>query len=205
MELARRFDLDLGSYADPEDLLLSSESAFSGLERLKMCLDSLVLSSDNAVAAGENDGSAAAGGAVKLLSLHASKGLEFKVVFIVGMEEGVLPSIAALNSGIFRTKKKKKSSKRMKTDEDGDSDSDSSIEDITSSDDDDDSSFIDSDIEEERRLMYVGLTRARERLFLTYRTRFSIDAKRSTAAQPSSFLAQLPPDTLYEVYVNKRQ
>ncbi|MEG1501920.1 MAG: 3'-5' exonuclease [Synergistaceae bacterium] len=60
---------------------------------------------------------------VNMLTLHAAKGLEYPVVFIVGMEEGIFPSSRALD--------------------------------------------IESDISEERRLCYVGMTRAKEQLFLT--------------------------------------
>ena len=62
---------------------------------------------------------------VTLMTLHASKGLEFPVVFIVGLEEGILPHARVYESGP-------------------------------------------SELEEERRLMYVGMTRAREELHLTY-------------------------------------
>ncbi|MDR1132997.1 MAG: UvrD-helicase domain-containing protein [Synergistaceae bacterium] len=68
----------------------------------------------------------AAGPQVNLLTLHASKGLEFPVVFVAGMEEGVFPTSRVL-------------------DEDAGDDS----------------------VEEERRLCYVGMTRARERLYLS--------------------------------------
>ena len=70
------------------------------------------------------------GGGVSLMTLHASKGLEFPVVFLVGMEEGLLPSFLSLN-----TLNKKR---RL------------------------------SNLEEERRLCYVGITRAQEQLFLTF-------------------------------------
>lgn len=85
--------------------------------------------------------------AVNLMTLHSSKGLEFKVVFIVGMEEGLLPH------------------SRSQQDIDG--------------------------LEEERRLCYVGMTRAQERLFLTNAAkRFYFG--RTTYNQPSRFIDDIP-------------
>jgi DNA helicase-2/ATP-dependent DNA helicase PcrA len=72
---------------------------------------------------------------VALMTLHASKGLEFPVVFIVGCEEGLLPYERVARSEIAHSEA--------------------------------------TDIEEERRLFYVGLTRAQRKLVLTHaRTRF---------------------------------
>lgn len=82
---------------------------------------------------------------VTLMTLHAAKGLEFPVVFIVGMEEGLFPS------------------ERM-----GDP----------------------SDIEEERRLAYVGMTRAKEKLYLTFaKSRFTYGSR--NYSMPSRFLIEL--------------
>ena len=85
--------------------------------------------------------------AVSLMTLHAAKGLEFPVVFITGVEDGLLPLKDA------------------------------------------------EDPEEERRLFYVGLTRARDLLVLTSaRTRVHRGTRVKT--RPSSFLGALPPDCL---------
>ncbi len=85
--------------------------------------------------------------AVVLMTMHSAKGLEFPVVFIVGMEEGVFPHSRA---------------------------------------------FLDNEeLEEERRLAYVGITRAEEELYLTcakLRTLFG----RTTANAPSRFLDEIP-------------
>jgi len=83
-----------------------------------------------------------------LLTLHAAKGMEFAVVFITGMEEGLLPHSNAL--------------------EDPES------------------------LEEERRLAYVGITRAQDRLYLVYAFRRTAWG-RSDLAQPSRFLIDIPP------------
>ena len=83
--------------------------------------------------------------AVRLSTLHAAKGLEFRHVFLVGVEEGVLPHREAIEAG---------------------------------------------NVDEERRLMYVGLTRAQESLHLSYcRTRKRAGEKVDCA--PSRFLAEL--------------
>ncbi|HEX6128300.1 MAG TPA: UvrD-helicase domain-containing protein, partial [Candidatus Limnocylindria bacterium] len=88
---------------------------------------------------------------VTLITLHAAKGLEFPVVFIVGMEEGLLPHKRALED--------------------------------------------ERELEEERRLAYVGMTRAKDRLFLVnarHRSTWGVGA----AAEPSRFLAELPEELM---------
>ncbi len=85
--------------------------------------------------------------AVTLMTLHAAKGLEFAVVFLVGLEEGLLPHSRSLDSRF--------------------------------------------DIEEERRLCYVGVTRAKEILHLSYaRTRTQFASFQANA--PSRFLRDIP-------------
>jgi DNA helicase-2/ATP-dependent DNA helicase PcrA len=88
---------------------------------------------------------------VTLITLHAAKGLEFPVVFMVGLEEGLLPHKRALED--------------------------------------------DRELEEERRLAYVGMTRAKDRLYLVHahhRSTYGMGA----ASEPSRFLAELPEDLL---------
>lgn len=86
---------------------------------------------------------------INLMTLHSSKGLEFNNVFIVGMEEGILPH------------------SRSFTDEDG--------------------------LEEERRLCYVGITRAREKLFLTFADKRQGREGYNTQT-PSRFLGEIPQE-----------
>ena len=88
---------------------------------------------------------------VRLMTLHSAKGLEFPVVFISGMEEGIFPHSRAL--------------------------------------------FEAHELEEERRLCYVGITRAMERLYLTRCRQRSIYG--STRNNPASrFLTEIPPHLL---------
>jgi DNA helicase-2/ATP-dependent DNA helicase PcrA len=98
--------------------------------------------------------------AVTLLTLHAAKGLEYPIVFITGMEEGMLP--------------------HMRSFEDPDS------------------------MEEERRLMYVGMTRAEDELHLTYAFRRSLWGSELTNA-PSRFLSDLPQEVLQDVPLGLRE
>lgn len=91
---------------------------------------------------------------VQLMTLHSVKGLEFPVVFMTGMEDGLFPHRRSLN------------------DPDG--------------------------LEEERRLCYVGTTRAMTELYLTYaeqRRLYGVE----TAAQPSRFIREIPEELLEEI------
>jgi ATP-dependent DNA helicase Rep len=102
------------------------------------------------LAAGPDDDHDPDANEVRLMTLHAAKGLEFPRVWLVGLEEGLLPHRHSVEEGR---------------------------------------------IEEERRLMYVGLTRAERRLSLSYcksRRQFG----ESSAREPSRFLAELPAELL---------
>ena len=88
---------------------------------------------------------------INLMTLHASKGLEFSHVFMVGMEEGILPHRASIDE--------------------------------------------DESVEEERRLAYVGITRAEHNLTITYAARRRI-AGDIIECIPSRFLFELPQDDL---------
>jgi DNA helicase-2/ATP-dependent DNA helicase PcrA len=106
-----------------------------------------------ALEAGEGQGEAGTD-CVQLMTLHSAKGLEFPVVFLVGLEDGLFPTQR-------------------------------SVEDP-------------SRLEEERRLAYVGITRARERLVLCYaesRRQYGSE----TLQRPSRFLDELPAHLLTEV------
>ena len=92
---------------------------------------------------------------ITLMTLHSAKGLEFPVVFIIGMEEGIFPHQNAFLEG-------------------------------------------DSGIEEERRLCYVGFTRAKERLYLTNAKKRMLYGK-TNANPPSRFISEINKDVLETV------
>ncbi|MEK4221722.1 DNA helicase PcrA [Bacillus sp. FSL W8-0116] len=97
--------------------------------------------------------------AVVLMTLHSAKGLEFPVVFLIGMEEGVFPHSRSL--------------------------------------------MDEEEMEEERRLAYVGITRAEEELYLTnaqMRTLYG----RTNLNPVSRFIQEIPEDLLDEVVVEKK-
>lgn len=91
------------------------------------------------------------GKSVTLMTLHASKGLEFAVIFLVGMEEGLFPHSRSMHDK--------------------------------------------EEMEEERRLCYVGITRAKERLILTHAQQRLYFGTRSTSVA-SRFLAEIPERVL---------
>ena len=99
---------------------------------------------------------------VTLMTLHSAKGLEFPVVFLVGMEEGIFPGYKSIGEP--------------------------------------------KELEEERRLCYVGITRAKEHLFLTCSKQRTIFGSTS-CNQVSRFLREIPSDLLdgYDDALGERQ
>jgi len=92
--------------------------------------------------------------AVTLMTLHSAKGLEFPIVFMAGLEEGLFPHARSLGRN--------------------------------------------QDMEEERRLMYVGITRAEEQLFLTFTQRRLIYGDYKYFV-PSRFIDEIPPSLLENI------
>ena len=126
---------------------LTPDDIEAGLSELSAFLSHATLE------AGENQGEAW-DDCVQLMTLHSAKGLEFPVVFLVGMEEGLFPS-------------------QRSVDDEG-------------------------RLEEERRLAYVGITRARERLFVTHAESRRMHGS-EMLARPSRFLGEIPADLVDEV------
>ncbi len=128
---------------DPEDV----EDASAEATDIELYLQSAALRADIDDYSDDEPG-------VTLMTLHNAKGLEFPVVFLVGLEEGLFPL-----------------SRAMETRE---------------------------ELEEERRLFYVGVTRAQDRLSITHadsRWRYGSEAP----AEPSSFLSELPESDVRRV------
>ncbi|HET7267400.1 MAG TPA: DNA helicase II [Oleiagrimonas sp.] len=106
-----------------------------------------------ALEAGEGQGEAG-DDCVQLMTLHSAKGLEFPLVFLVGMEDGLFPSQRAVEE--------------------------------------------DGRLEEERRLAYVGITRAREKLTLCYAEQRRLHGS-DLYCRPSRFLGEMPAEVINEV------
>jgi len=96
---------------------------------------------------------------VTLMTLHSAKGLEFPVVFLIGMEENIFPHSRSLED--------------------------------------------EEEMEEERRLAYVGITRAEERLFLTHATMRTLYG-RSNYNEMSRFISEIPEELIEGLDQNKR-
>ena len=123
--------------------LASRYDALPPAEGLAAFLESAALASEQDELKEEAD-------AVRLMTVHASKGLEFPYVFITGLEDGLFPF-------------------RNETDA--------------------------RDEEEERRLMYVGVTRAESKVYLSYaRSRAFFGAR--SLSEPSRFLADIPAELI---------
>ena len=145
----------LDSRTDNLDELVSVASRFvrrdeeetAGMSELVAFLSYASLEAGEGQAQADEDG-------VQLMTLHSAKGLEFPLVFLGGLEEGLFPSSKSL-------------------DESG-------------------------RLEEERRLAYVGITRARQKLILSYAETRRIHGQ-DMYGIPSRFLREIPPHLLHEV------
>ncbi|HJR18202.1 MAG TPA: DNA helicase PcrA [Actinomycetota bacterium] len=122
----------------------SSDNAEGGVREF---LEQIALVSDADEITGEE-------GAVTMMTLHIAKGLEFPVVFIVGLEDGVFPHVRSMTDP--------------------------------------------AELEEERRLAYVGITRAKERLYLTHAWQRSLWGG-SNFNPPSRFLKEIPEELVHAV------
>ena len=91
---------------------------------------------------------------VTLMTVHSAKGLEFHIVFIVGLEDGIFPHSRSIND--------------------------------------------EKELEEERRLAYVAITRAEEQLYVTHSLRRRVYGE-EMAAEPSQFLNELPLDLIEDL------
>ncbi|HVI54474.1 MAG TPA: DNA helicase II [Luteibacter sp.] len=126
---------------------MTPEDVDAGLNELSAFL------SHASLEAGEGQGEAW-DDCVQLMTLHSAKGLEFPIVFLVGMEEGLFPS-------------------QRSTEEE-------------------------NRLEEERRLAYVGITRARERLYVSHAESRRMHGT-EMLARPSRFLGEIPPELIDEL------
>ena len=130
--------------AASEEFIATQEATGGDPVALEAFLDSIALVADT-------DELDPAAGGVTLMTLHSAKGLEFPVVFLTGLEEGVFPHSRSM--------------------------------------------LEPEELEEERRLCYVGITRARQRLLLSYALHRRIQGY--GVAEPSRFLLEIPEEQLH--------
>lgn len=113
--------------------------------------------SEVALDAGEKEGESGNEASVKLMTLHSAKGLEFPLVFMAGLEDGLFPHHRNADKQAL--------------------------------------------LEEERRLCYVGMTRAMQKLYLTYAEKRAF-AGTSGSSRPSRFINELPKELIESVNLN---
>lgn len=145
----------LDARTDNLDELVSLATRFvrSDDEELQGMSDLVAFLAHASLEAGEGQAEAGSDG-VQLMTLHSAKGLEFDLVFVTGLEEGLFPSGRSLEES--------------------------------------------GRLEEERRLAYVGITRARQRLVLSYAQSRRIHGS-DAYNPPSRFLREIPPALLHQV------
>ena len=97
---------------------------------------------------------------ITLMTVHSAKGLEFRTVFIAGLEEGVFPSVRSMQE--------------------------------------------DNRLEEERRLCYVAITRAKENLYISYATQRMLYNQLNLNA-PSRFVEEIPKHLVDDAWISKRE
>lgn len=114
--------------------------------------------SEVALDAGDREGDKEADAAISLMTLHSAKGLEFPVVFMAGLEDGLFPH--------HRNAEKQ------------------------------------ALLEEERRLCYVGITRAMKKLYLTYAEKRTFAGLAGSSRRPSRFINELPKQLVETVNLN---
>jgi DNA helicase-2/ATP-dependent DNA helicase PcrA len=174
VDVSRRLVEELALYDDLRNAAASAtaaqrridniESLMRSLERhreRKPGLDALAEYLRHLSLASESDASEDPGNKIVLTTLHGAKGLEYPVVFIIGMEEEILPHARTL--------------KPQATD----------INDPDHA----------SDVSEERRLAYVGITRAQKKLYLS-RTNARVTYGRTAPRTPSRFLLEIPENLI---------
>ncbi|GAB4303241.1 MAG: UvrD-helicase domain-containing protein [Desulfuromonadia bacterium] len=148
----REYLLKHESPAEVEDRMENIQSLYVAIEEFEETREGgLAGFLDQVSLMADHDRKEERGGGVSLMTLHAAKGLEFPVVFIVGMEDGIFPLARAMDDP--------------------------------------------EQMEEERRLCYVGMTRARHRLFLVGAERRRLYG-RGTCNPPSRFLDDIPRECL---------
>ncbi len=137
--------------SDPDNGNNPSEDTLRDTDQNQGCLTALKAFLDQAALVSNGDNQDTSEGGVTLMTLHSAKGLEFPVVFLTGMEEGLFPHSRALTDH--------------------------------------------SQMEEERRLCYVGMTRAKERLYLLSAVSRRLYGQTHWNG-PSRFIKELPKESV---------
>lgn len=156
LNVAEDFDTRFDAHALEKSTSEEDDYPDSAPSRLAAFLETMVLEDSGEKTNRTHSQSESDDEAVTLMTLHAAKGLEFPVIFLAGVEQGILPHARALWG--------EKSSPE--------------------------------DLEEERRLCYVGITRAEEKVFLTHAAQRTLHG-RTESTQPSIFIDEIPSHLLH--------